>query len=512
MKKIIIVILSLFLFYVHTFTVGIQVTNIASYSIREGPESYSNSVITDVKYGSMDFIEDNENEKLQNLTEENMIFLKGILKMSTSSSIEMSLRASFTKGVFARSIKFTVIDSLTNEVVELENNSENSLESVNFIFKGNRNYLIFAQYKDLKNTINLESALFSLDLVTKEDNAVLGSISNTLLINNYLKLSEHEENEKEQEFLKDKPIKVIGNLRFDNILNEKIVLKVNLEKDVQFENIELRVDGVKVEIFYNSISKKYETKEIIHKGISKVELILQNPKYIGDIDSGKLGIEVNYENGKYGEIQNNIKYKKDQNILIEKISQTKIASIGDLVKYEVVIKNSLNEKFEELIYTDYLPRGMAFIENSVKIPENFILEDVKINNGNKIDIKLKAKNTSRSIEDEKITYLVRVNSSAKDGKNINRVNVIGKNTLGQTFGSNIATAEVKIDTDNFYDKGIVLGRVFLDIDGDNLFNEDVDINIPGVKIFLENGDFAISDRHGKYSIYGVEALTHIAKV
>ncbi|MGL4366604.1 MAG: DUF11 domain-containing protein [Cetobacterium sp.] len=513
MKKIIFVIMSLFCFLsFNIFAEELNIKNVAVYSVDDGEEILSNGVFTQIKKGIVEFFAHTENESIQNLTKDNKTHVKTILNLTGKNEKEFYFKASYNNSVYPKKLKFYIVNLSTNETVLLPNSGENYFESQSYIFKGNSSYYIYVEFEDLKNTVNLESALFCLDLVSKENNAILGCIENKLLIKNNLKLFEHEDNEKEQNLDKEKGQKIIGNIYFDNILNEEMYFTLDLEKDIKFSNVNLYIDGKEVKIWYDLELKKYRSENLNLNNSLKVEVLLKNPEYIGDLEKGLIILEANYNNKKYGEIKNTINYKDDRKILIEKISQTKIASIGDLVKYEVVIKNSLNEKFEELIFTDYLPRGMAFIENSVKIPENFILEDVKINNGNKIDIKLMAKNSSRSVEDEKITYLVRVNSSAKDGKNINRVNVIGKNTLGQIFESNIATAEVKIDTDNFYDKGIVLGRVFLDIDGDNLFNEDVDINIPGVKIFLENGDFAISDRHGKYSIYGVEALTHIAKV
>ncbi|MGL4945830.1 MAG: hypothetical protein ACRC4Z_06180, partial [Fusobacteriaceae bacterium] len=193
------------------------------------------------------------------------------------------------------------------------------------------------------------------------------------------------------------------------------------------------------------------------------------------------------------------------------------ATIGDLVKYEVIIKNIIeDEKFESFIFTDYLPKGMTLIPNSVKVSEAFSLKDVSNEVGNRVDIKLEVqpsfRNLEQKIETENITYMARVNVNAKDGKNVNRVSVVGKTVLGQSFGSNVATAEVNIDKDNFHDKGIIFGRVYLDLDDDGLYKDEKDIPVSGVKIFLENGDFAISDRYGKYSIYGVEAVTHTTKV
>ena len=54
--------------------------------------------------------------------------------------------------------------------------------------------------------------------------------------------------------------------------------------------------------------------------------------------------------------------------------------------------------------------------------------------------------------------------------------------------------------------------IYLDLDLDNKYDSKKDKVIPGVKIFLENGDFAITDENGKYSIFGEDATTHIAKI
>ncbi|MGL6130742.1 MAG: hypothetical protein ACRCZ9_03875, partial [Fusobacteriaceae bacterium] len=272
-----------------------------------------------------------------------------------------------------------------------------------------------------------------------------------------------------------------------------------------------------VELHYDQNLKKYFTKNLKLEGVHKVEVFIKNPEYIGDINDSEISLELNYNNLKHGEITNKIKYKEDKKILIEKISKTKSATIGDLVKYEVVIKNIMEEeKFENFTFIDYLPKGMTLVPESVKVSKSFLLKDVSNEDGNRVDIKVELqpefKVSNKEDKIESITYMARINVNANDGKNINRVNLVGKTSLGQTFDSNIATAEVNIDKDNFYDKGIIFGRVYLDLDDDGLYKYDKDIPVPGVKIFLENGDFAISDRYGKYSIYGVEAVTHIAKI
>ncbi|MGL5797627.1 MAG: DUF11 domain-containing protein, partial [Cetobacterium sp.] len=518
MKKTILFIISTFFFYTNIFAEYVEVTNIARYTIRDGAEVQSNSVITSVKFREMNFGEAEENNPVQELGSNNRISLKAVLTMKNMGDKELYFRSSYSNGIYANIIKFRIVDELTGETIELSNNPENRFESVPMLFKSNRSYFIFFEGTDLKNTINLKSALFCLDLVSKEDNAILGCVENTLNIYNPLAFTDHPENEKEQELNEKEELKILGKLDFPNLLKENVYFTVDLKKDVKFKEVILKVEDKEEDVVleYDPLLKKYLSEDVKLEGVKKVEVVIKNPEYIGDIEDGEIALELNYNNSKYGEVVNKIIYKLDKKMLIEKISKSKNATIGDLVKYEVIIKNSIDENFENVTFTDYLPKGMTLIPNSVRVSDAFSLKDVSNEVGNRVDIKLevqpKFRNVEKGIEAEKITYMARVNVNAKDGKNVNRVSVVGKTVLGQSFGSNVATAEINIDKDNFHDKGIIFGRVYLDLDDDGLYKDEKDIPVSGVKIFLENGDFAISDRYGKYSIYGVEAVTHTTKV
>src|SRR5205823_12236042 len=54
-------------------------------------------------------------------------------------------------------------------------------------------------------------------------------------------------------------------------------------------------------------------------------------------------------------------------------------------------------------------------------------------------------------------------------------------------------------------------RVFQDCNG-NRIQDGGELGIPGVRVYLDDGTFAISDPHVKYSLYGVPGRTHILKV
>ena len=60
-------------------------------------------------------------------------------------------------------------------------------------------------------------------------------------------------------------------------------------------------------------------------------------------------------------------------------------------------------------------------------------------------------------------------------------------------------------------RGIVLGRVFLDRNGDRMPGED-EPGFGGVRVYLEDGTFAETDKEGKYSIYGIRPGEHVLKL
>ena len=59
----------------------------------------------------------------------------------------------------------------------------------------------------------------------------------------------------------------------------------------------------------------------------------------------------------------------------------------------------------------------------------------------------------------------------------------------------------------------MIGKVFLDCDGDGVQSQnEYEKGIPGVRIFFENGTSVTTDMHGRYSVYGFKAVTHVARV
>ncbi len=124
--------------------------------------------------------------------------------------------------------------------------------------------------------------------------------------------------------------------------------------------------------------------------------------------------------------------------------------------------------------------------------------------------------TVSQAQSAKITYRVRIAVGSQIGDGINRASASA--TGGSV--SNIAQAAVKVTGGVFTQESCVIGKVFVDCNGDAVQNSMVDPakrwnfepGIPGVRVYFENGTFAITDREGKYSVCGFSPSTHVAKV
>jgi hypothetical protein len=77
--------------------------------------------------------------------------------------------------------------------------------------------------------------------------------------------------------------------------------------------------------------------------------------------------------------------------------------------------------------------------------------------------------------------------------------------------SNVATAGVLIDGGVFSEDAYIIGKVFLDCNHNQINDED-ESGIPGVRLYMEDGTYVITDEEGKYSLYGITPKTHVLKL
>jgi hypothetical protein len=106
---------------------------------------------------------------------------------------------------------------------------------------------------------------------------------------------------------------------------------------------------------------------------------------------------------------------------------------------------------------------------------------------------------------------VRLAVGSAQGDGINRAQVF----LGERAKSNVASAKVKVTGGVLGTDACIIGKVFIDCDGNHMQNNRPDgkeLGIPGVRLVMETGAYAVTDGDGKYSICPVSPHTHVVRV
>jgi len=115
-----------------------------------------------------------------------------------------------------------------------------------------------------------------------------------------------------------------------------------------------------------------------------------------------------------------------------------------------------------------------------------------------------------------LTYYVRLGVGSQQGDGVNRATAVFPGARGLAIRSNTALFKVNVQGGVFSNEGCIVGKVFLDCDGNRVqnLNKDgtVELGIPGVRLVMLDGSYVVTDSEGKYSLCGVKPQTHVIKV
>ncbi len=190
---------------------------------------------------------------------------------------------------------------------------------------------------------------------------------------------------------------------------------------------------------------------------------------------------------------------------IEKNVPQRIYAIGEIVPYTVIITS--DNQVEDLIVdiTDTLPQSTSYVEGTATISVSNAPQDVefiaKEGQLTWLDVRLPAG------EKITITYELLIGLNAPKLLN-NLVEAKGTNTTGSAEVSVEANAEIKVSEEIFdLSTNVLIGRVYLDVDGDGSYDFDEDIPLPGARVVLSNGWQTVTDVRGSYMFRSVPVGT-----
>ncbi len=190
-------------------------------------------------------------------------------------------------------------------------------------------------------------------------------------------------------------------------------------------------------------------------------------------------------------------------LFVEKTVNRPAAEFGDTVVYTVRIVNRSKITATQISVVDRTPVGFKYLPGTTKL-NGIAIADPMISEARQLGFRNLGNLAGEATSS--LSYAMRLVPGAQDGDGINRAQAFAGNTT-----SNIATVKVKVNTGIFSNRGVLMGKVFLDCDRNHIQSYE-ELGIPGVRLFLQDGTFVITDAEGKYSFMGLAARTHVVKI
>jgi uncharacterized repeat protein (TIGR01451 family) len=174
------------------------------------------------------------------------------------------------------------------------------------------------------------------------------------------------------------------------------------------------------------------------------------------------------------------------------------AAIGDFVPYSLTVENiDTSAPVPAVTIVDRLPNGFRYRKGSTRLSSSPVPDPAISEDGRSLTFAVGDLGAAAKAD---ITYVAEVGAGASLGKAVNTAMAHGD--LGAV--SNTATATVVVTEDLFGSKTTIVGRV-LDGCGDER-------GIAGIRIFLEDGTYVVTDKNGMYHFTAVNSGTHVVQL
>lgn len=201
-------------------------------------------------------------------------------------------------------------------------------------------------------------------------------------------------------------------------------------------------------------------------------------------------------------------------IAIQKQASATTVSIGELVSYTVKIRNTSSEDLYNTIIRDLLPIGFKYLNGTAKVGSEFISDPLLTSNGKTHQLEFRMGNFPAGTEIT-LTYITQATATATHSNGINTAQAIGYGVTNTVVQSPVASAQVQLQkTGVLSDRAILFGRLALE-KGCPIGTSEEQANgypLAGVRLYMEDGTYVITDINGQYSLYGLQPGVHVLKV
>lgn len=173
------------------------------------------------------------------------------------------------------------------------------------------------------------------------------------------------------------------------------------------------------------------------------------------------------------------------------------AEIGDTITYRVEVHNPTAADVKDVVVKDLLPPSFHYATGSALLSigaasETLIEPEIQ---GNELLFRISEIPHGATA---RILYRVRVGANAREGDQENLATAFAVFPSGESIQSAPARAVVYVSAGVFSTRQVLVGRVFVDTNGNGQFDES-DRPVPGVRLYLSNGQSVITDSAGLYN-------------
>ncbi|MDA1073827.1 MAG: hypothetical protein O3A63_03560 [Proteobacteria bacterium] len=187
-------------------------------------------------------------------------------------------------------------------------------------------------------------------------------------------------------------------------------------------------------------------------------------------------------------------------VFISKQASKDIAGVGDFVQYRILVQNPEGSgTVSDLVVSDRLPLGFRYQNGSARSNAEVSADPVISEDGRTLLFTHPELDTGSDLE---LRYVVEITAGSDLGRARNQVSVAGDGFEG----SRTAFADVTVREDLLQSKAIIVGEVT----GTTSAGET--LGLAGVRVWMENGTYVVTDAQGKYHVEGVEPGTHVVQV
>jgi uncharacterized repeat protein (TIGR01451 family) len=198
----------------------------------------------------------------------------------------------------------------------------------------------------------------------------------------------------------------------------------------------------------------------------------------------------------------------DMLLMVEKNVSTSEVEIGGVVNYSVVVKNTDARVLSSVVLRDKPPYGYRYVPLSTTLNGEVLADPQTLESGElQFDL-----GTFEPAQVGSITYALRVSAAAVDSDGINEAMAVAVNEDNAQIISPVSRVQTRVNRFGVLsDRAALFGKVYVD-QNCNAVQDAAEWPVGGVRLYLQDGTYTLSDADGSYSLYGLAPGSHVVKV